>query len=171
MLASKYGAIRGLEELLRTGSLVVTVSHLVPALQRERDASTVYLASDGARLARELPGLRADSDIWEADFRQRVAAIESASGGRIAPVRSAPRGRPGSHQRHAGRAALVPEDRLMGCPFMESPQSLPGRSWLAGLCRREILSASDSQPLLAGQPPAGARHEGPLVCPCFGVCE
>lgn len=81
LLASKRCDIRGLEELLRTGRLVVTVSHLVHALQRERGASNVYLASGGARFAHELPGLRADSDTWEADFRQRVAAIESASGG------------------------------------------------------------------------------------------
>lgn len=73
LLASKRCDIRGLEELLRAGRLVVTVSHLVHALQRERGASKVYLAS-GPRFAHDFPGLGADSDTGEADFRGRVAA-------------------------------------------------------------------------------------------------
>ncbi len=69
LIASKQCEILGLEQLLRTGRLVVSVSNLVHALQRERGASNMYVASDGQRFAGEITPLRACAADQEAQFR------------------------------------------------------------------------------------------------------
>lgn len=80
LIASKRCDIHGLEQLLGTGRLVVAVSNLIHALQRERGAANVYLASDGRRFVRDLPGLRQAALKQERQFRERLAGIDPATG-------------------------------------------------------------------------------------------
>ena len=46
---------------------------------------------------------------------------------------------------------------------------MPDRDWVAGLFRRERLSALHRKALLAGMPMSAANNDGPLVCSCFKV--
>lgn len=80
LIASKRCDIHDLEQLLGTGRLVVAVSNLIHALQRERGAANVYLASGGGRFARDLPGLRQAALKQERQFRERLARIDPGAG-------------------------------------------------------------------------------------------
>ena len=80
LIASKRCDILGLEQLLRTGRVVVAVSNLIHALQRERGASNMYLASGGARFAEDLPRLRDESYRMERQFRAALAEIDPRTG-------------------------------------------------------------------------------------------
>ncbi|WP_290648286.1 nitrate regulatory protein [Aquisalimonas sp.] len=80
LIASKNCEIVSLEQLLRTGRLVVSISNLVHALQRERGASNLYLASAGERFAHELPGLREQALASERQFRDCLGQIDLRSG-------------------------------------------------------------------------------------------
>lgn len=68
LIASKRCEINTLRHLLETGQLVVAVSNLVHALQRERGASNMFIGAEGARYGAELGELVAES-------RQRQAAL------------------------------------------------------------------------------------------------
>ncbi|SEO90241.1 nitrate regulatory protein [Aquisalimonas asiatica] len=76
LIASKRCEIHGLEQLVRTGQLVVSISNLVHALQRERGASNMYIASGGHRFASELTELVADANRQERAFRDALGHID-----------------------------------------------------------------------------------------------
>ncbi|WP_445396264.1 nitrate- and nitrite sensing domain-containing protein [Zobellella sp. An-6] len=75
LIASKECEIQILEQLLRMGQLVVCISHLVHALQRERGASNMYLGSRGERFGPELQAIRRDSERQREQFHQALAAL------------------------------------------------------------------------------------------------
>ena len=53
--------------------------------------------------------------------------------------------------------------------YIAPPELLPDRDWVAGLFKRERLSAMHRKALLAGMPMSQKSNDGPLVCSCFKV--
>ncbi len=76
LLASKKCDILALEQLLNMGQLVVSISNLVHALQRERGISNLYVASGGKRSAGRLAELVTASIDAERLFRERLNDID-----------------------------------------------------------------------------------------------
>lgn len=79
LIASKRCDILSLEQLLRMGRLVVSVSNLVHALQRERGVSNMYVASGGHRFADQLRPLRERTHEKEAQFLTCLDEIDTES--------------------------------------------------------------------------------------------
>lgn len=69
------------------------------------------------------------------------------------------------------RAALLEDDRLIGCIFISPTNSLPARNWLARLFDKPAIEDADRMRLLTGQPPKGEVDTGAVVCSCYGVSE
>jgi len=69
------------------------------------------------------------------------------------------------------RFAIIREDRLYACVFINNTIDLPSRQWLSGLFAKEKLSPDQRMSLLAGVPPKGEVDCGKAVCSCFGVGE
>lgn len=80
LIASKRCDILSLEQLVQTGQLVVCISNLVHALQRERGASNMYIASGGHRFASQLSGLVDDASRQERQFRDGLRRIDPGTG-------------------------------------------------------------------------------------------
>lgn len=76
LIASKKSEIHNLEHLLRTGRLVVAISNLVHALQRERGASSMFLGSNGERSGDIRLGLVEESRTRECELRERLADLD-----------------------------------------------------------------------------------------------
>lgn len=81
LIASKKCDILSLEQLLRMGRLVVSVSNLVHALQRERGVSNMYVASGGHRFADQLGPLRRNTHEKELQFLACLDEIDPDSAG------------------------------------------------------------------------------------------
>lgn len=77
LLAAKHAQMRLLEQLSLSCELVATVSALVHALQRERGASNMFLASKGERFVTELGGFRADVAPCETALRAALARLDT----------------------------------------------------------------------------------------------
>lgn len=66
--------------------------------------------------------------------------------------------------------SIVLKDGILIASLYIAPRALlPDRDWVAGLFKRERLSAMHRKALLAGQPISMNNNEGPLVCSCFKV--
>jgi hypothetical protein len=84
LIASKNSEIAGLEHFRRMSRLVVSISSLVHALQRERGASNLYLGSGGHRYGERVQELVCDSDKQLQVFNEALSQVDienaSASG-------------------------------------------------------------------------------------------
>lgn len=76
LLAARHAEIRLLQQLSLNCDLVATVSALVHAVQRERGASNMFLASGGTRFASELACFRAEVSPCEAALRGALAQLD-----------------------------------------------------------------------------------------------
>ena len=77
LLAAKHAEIRLLEQLALNCELVATVSALVHAVQRERGASNMFLASGGERFATELAVFRGEVGPCESALRTALARLDT----------------------------------------------------------------------------------------------
>lgn len=77
LLAAKHAEKRLLEQLALNCELVAAVSALVHALQRERGASNMFLASGGECFATELAGFRADVLPRETALRTALSRLDT----------------------------------------------------------------------------------------------
>ncbi len=80
LIASRQSEMLSLEAFLGMGRLVVAISNLVHALQRERGASNLYLGAHGRRHADRLLALSADVDAQQARFDAALATLDHAGG-------------------------------------------------------------------------------------------
>ncbi|KAF0809204.1 response regulator receiver and ANTAR domain-containing protein [Alcanivorax sp. S71-1-4] len=80
LIASRQSEMLSLEAFLGMGRLVVAVSNLVHALQRERGASNLYLGAHGRRHGDRLAAMSADVDAQRARFDAALAALDHAGG-------------------------------------------------------------------------------------------
>lgn len=64
---------------------------------------------------------------------------------------------------------VLQEGQLIASLYIAPQALLPDRDWVAGLFKRERLSAMHRKALLAGQAMIMQNNEGPLVCSCFKV--
>lgn len=76
LLAAKHAEIRLLEQLALNCELVTAVSSLVHAIQRERGASSMFLASSGVKFADELTTFRVQVSPCEAAFRGALGRLD-----------------------------------------------------------------------------------------------
>ncbi|WP_445116304.1 molybdopterin-dependent oxidoreductase [Acinetobacter sp. WZC-1] len=70
---------------------------------------------------------------------------------------------------HISHSLVLQDAQLIASLYIAPQALLPDRDWVAGLFRRERLSAMHRKALLAGQPMSMSNHDGPLVCSCFKV--
>ena len=70
---------------------------------------------------------------------------------------------------HISHSVVLQDGQLIASFYIAPAALLPDRDWVAGLFRRERLSALHRKALLAGQPMSMVNNEGPLVCSCFKV--
>ncbi|MFN3986476.1 MAG: nitrate- and nitrite sensing domain-containing protein [Rhodocyclaceae bacterium] len=77
LLAAKRAEIQVLEQLAVTCELVSGIAQLVHMLQRERGASSMYLASRGTRFSEQLTACRADSVASERSVRDHFDRLET----------------------------------------------------------------------------------------------
>lgn len=75
LIASKSCDIAGLEQLRRTGRLVVCISNLVHALQRERGVSNLHVGSGGRRPTAALDARIADTRAMDDRFRAALRGL------------------------------------------------------------------------------------------------
>jgi hypothetical protein len=75
LMASKQSEIQSLEYFLNMGQLVVMVSDLIHALQRERGASNLYLGSKGHYFADELVSYSLETDQQIIQFNATLTRI------------------------------------------------------------------------------------------------
>lgn len=64
---------------------------------------------------------------------------------------------------------VLKDNQLIACLYIAPQELLPDRDWVAGLFKRERLSATHRKSLLAGQAMSVTNAEGALVCSCFKV--
>ncbi len=64
---------------------------------------------------------------------------------------------------------ILKEGKLIASLYIAAKEFLPDRDWVAGLFKRERLSAMHRKALLAGQAMSVKSSDGPLVCSCFKV--
>ncbi len=88
LIASKQSEIQSLEYFLNMGQLVVVISDLVHALQRERGASNLYLGSKGLHYAEVLMDYTHETDLQITEFDATLKQIyremtEHAGNGRL----------------------------------------------------------------------------------------
>ena len=67
------------------------------------------------------------------------------------------------------RGVRLVGDRVESCIFIAPTHQLPPRSWLSGLFERQALSEQERASLLSGQPGAGIKDSGAIVCACGNV--
>lgn len=77
LIASKKCEIVGLEHFRRMSTLVVCISSLVHALQRERGASNLYLGSGGCRYRERLQAMIRDSDEQLRTFKGALLHLDT----------------------------------------------------------------------------------------------
>lgn len=77
LIASKQCEILSLENFRRMGKLVVAISELVHALQRERGSSNLYLGSGGDRYGEWLTTMIADSDEKLDHFHATLVELDT----------------------------------------------------------------------------------------------
>ena len=70
---------------------------------------------------------------------------------------------------HISHSVVLQDGQLIASFYIAPAALLPDRDWVAGLFRRERLSALHRKALLAGQAMSMGNSEGPLVCSCFKV--
>ncbi len=68
------------------------------------------------------------------------------------------------------RYALVKDNAAVGVLFSgKDANSIPSRSWVAGLFEQADLGDTDRISLLSAKPPGNAPDKGAIVCSCFSV--
>lgn len=70
---------------------------------------------------------------------------------------------------HISHSVVFQDGQLIASFYIAPAALLPDRDWVAGLFRRERLSALHRKALLAGQAMSMGNSEGALVCSCFKV--
>ncbi|KGH50122.1 nitrate reductase [Acinetobacter idrijaensis] len=70
---------------------------------------------------------------------------------------------------HISHSVVLQDGQLIASFYIAPAALLPDRDWVAGLFKRERLSALHRKALLAGQAMSMGNSEGPLVCSCFKV--
>ena len=70
---------------------------------------------------------------------------------------------------HISHSVVLNDGQLIASLYIAPKALLPDREWVAGLFKRERLSAMHRKALLAGQPMSMTNHEGQIVCSCFKV--
>ncbi|WP_455597782.1 molybdopterin-dependent oxidoreductase [Acinetobacter pecorum] len=70
---------------------------------------------------------------------------------------------------HISHSVVLQDGQLIASFYIAPAALLPDRDWVAGLFRRERLSALHRKALLAGQAMSMGNSEGSLVCSCFKV--
>jgi assimilatory nitrate reductase catalytic subunit len=70
---------------------------------------------------------------------------------------------------HISHSVVLQDGQLIASFYIAPAALLPDRDWVAGLFRRERLSALHRKALLAGQAMSMGNSEGALVCSCFKV--
>ena len=66
-------------------------------------------------------------------------------------------------------SVILQDGILIASLYIAPADLLPDRDWVAGLFKRERLSALHRKALLAGTPISATNSDGPLVCSCFKV--
>ncbi|MGQ2386194.1 molybdopterin-dependent oxidoreductase [Acinetobacter ursingii] len=66
-------------------------------------------------------------------------------------------------------SVILQDGILIASLYIAPADLLPDRDWVAGLFKRERLSALHRKALLAGTPISATNNDGPLVCSCFKV--
>ncbi len=66
-------------------------------------------------------------------------------------------------------SVILQDGILIASLYIAPADLLPDRDWVAGLFKRERLSALHRKALLAGTPISVTNSDGPLVCSCFKV--
>lgn len=87
LLAARQTEIRLLKQLAENGRLVAAVSSLVHALQRERGASNMFLASGGRCFGVDLLRYRQEVEPCEAAFRSVLQQLDTEAARSAASVR------------------------------------------------------------------------------------
>ncbi len=87
LLAARHAEIRLLQQLAENSRLVAVVSSLVHALQRERGASNMYLASDGRCFGAELWRYRDEVAPCDEAFRLALGRLNTEAARSAASVR------------------------------------------------------------------------------------
>ena len=64
-------------------------------------------------------------------------------------------------------SVILQDGILIASLYIAPADLLPDRDWVAGLFKRERLSALHRKALLAGTPISATNSDGPLVCSCF----
>jgi assimilatory nitrate reductase catalytic subunit len=67
------------------------------------------------------------------------------------------------------RAALLCDDRLIGCLFIAQHGQLPGWDWLARMLGEPVNEDAQRRGLLSGRASDGIADHGPIVCACFAI--
>ena len=70
---------------------------------------------------------------------------------------------------HLSHSVVLQDGHLIASLYIAPRALLPDRDWIAGMFKRERLSAMHRKALLAGQPMNMTNSAGPLVCSCFKV--
>ena len=70
---------------------------------------------------------------------------------------------------YMSHSIVLKDGILIASLYIAAKALLPDRDWVAGLFKRERLSAMHRKALLAGQPMSMSNSEGALVCSCFKV--
>ena len=70
---------------------------------------------------------------------------------------------------HLSHHVILKDGLLIASLYIAPKVLLPDRDWVAGLFKRERLSALHRKALLAGSAISSSDSEGPLVCSCFKV--
>ncbi|MEC7119483.1 MAG: nitrate- and nitrite sensing domain-containing protein [Pseudomonadota bacterium] len=77
LIASKQAEIQSLNYLLHMGQLVVMISDLIHALQKERGASNIYLGSKGSQFEQSLQQLIGQTNQHLQAFHQTLSTIHA----------------------------------------------------------------------------------------------
>jgi hypothetical protein len=80
LIAARRCEINDLEQLTRTSALVNVIGRLVHALQKERGISNVFLSSQGARFADQLPAQVKECRRVETELRSSFDRLDTDAG-------------------------------------------------------------------------------------------
>ncbi|MCP1675344.1 hypothetical protein J2T57_002492 [Natronocella acetinitrilica] len=144
LIASKQCDIHELEQLLCNGRLVVAISNLVHALQRERGQSNLFVASGGTCCAESLVHSAAGTDQAERGFRQSLAEIDTTPGAMVGGSRLLTRI---AHALH-GIAAVPSLRRKVKALRLQPEQIIDGYSEVVQGLLSVVFEAADT----AGDP-------------------
>ncbi|NIQ11556.1 MAG: nitrate reductase, partial [Gammaproteobacteria bacterium] len=67
------------------------------------------------------------------------------------------------------RGARLIDRKLESCIFISPDQTLPSRTWLAGLFEKNSIDDHERNGLLTGEAVGEIIDNGPVVCACFNV--